>query len=516
MSDSVDSTRFGVPTTDSSDGRARASHVRHAQAEEASCIAHIPKIYGKQAQLRNAVPRTIIHALAGRPVVVERTRPTGMLGFGIVWSGQLVSMIGTGMTRFALTIWAWQITGQATALALVGFFAFAPIVLFSPLAGAIVDRVNRKTVMIVSDLAAGLSTIVILVLHLTGHLQIWHLYAAGFFAGAFESFQFPAYSAAISTMVDKKHYTRANAMLGLAGSASGIIAPMLAGTMLVFVGIDGIMAIDIATFLFAILVLLLVFIPKPKESEAGRASRGGLLQESVFGFKYIFGNRSLLGLQLVFFAINLTATLSMTLVAPMVLARTGDSSLMLGSVQMLFGIGGVAGGAIITGWGGPKRRVHGVLLGMILGSLLGQIPLGFGGGLIYWGFGAFCSMLFIPLINGSNQAIWQVKVPPDIQGKVFATRRLIAQISAPIAMIIGGRLADVVFEPAMSRGGSFAQFVAPLVGSGPGSGMGVMFVLTGLLGAAVGLGGYLFPSVRKAEDLLPDHDAPSPSTGPAP
>lgn len=434
-------------------------------------------------------------------------RLTGMVGFSAVWVGQFVSMIGTGMTRFALTIWAWQVTGQATALALVGFFAFAPIVLFSPLAGAIVDRVNRKVVMIVSDLAAGLATVVILVLHLTGHLQIWHLYAAGFFAGAFESFQFPAYSAAITTMVEKKHYTRANAMLGLAGSASGIIAPMLAGTLLVFLGIDGIMAIDIGTFVFAIAVLVLVFIPQPKESDAGRASRGNLLQESVFGFRYIFANRSLLGLQTVFFSINLTATLSMILLAPMILARTADSSLALGGVQMLFGIGGVAGGAIISLWGGPKRRVHGVLLGMVLVSLLGQIPLGIGRGMMFWGFGAFCSMLFIPLINGSNQAIWQAKVPPDIQGKVFATRRLIAQISAPIAMILGGRLADTVFEPVMAAGGRFAQLVQPLVGSGPGSGMGLMFILTGALGALVGMGGYLFPAVRNAEDLLLDHDA---------
>jgi len=448
--------------------------------------------------------------------VSNRTRPTGMFGFSVVWVGQLVSMVGTGMTRFALTIWAWQITGQATALALVGFFSFAPIVLFSPLAGAIVDRVNRKTVMIASDLAAGLSTIVLLVLYLAGHLQIWHLYAAGFFAGAFESFQFPAYSAAISTMVDKKHYTRANAMLGLAGSASGIIAPMLAGTLLVFLGIGGVMVIDIVTFTFAILVLLFVFIPQPRESDTGRASRGNLWQESMFGFRYIFSNRSLLGLQLVFFFINLTATLSMTLLAPMILARTMDNSLILGSVQMLFGIGGVAGGAIITLWGGPKRRVHGVLIGMILVSLLGRIPLGLGGGLIYWGFGAFCSMFFIPLINGSNQAIWQAKVPPDIQGKVFATRRLIAQISAPIAMILGGRLADVLFEPVMARGGAFAQFVAPLVGRGPGSGMGVLFILTGFLGAMVGVAGYLFPSVRNAEDLLPDHDTPSPSENSGP
>lgn len=436
----------------------------------------------------------------------DRRQPSGMFGFSIVWLGQFVSMIGTGMTRFALTIWAWQVTGEATALALVGFFSFAPVVLFSPLAGAIVDRVNRKLVMIVSDLAAGLSTIVVLILHLTGNLQIWHLYAAGFFAGAFESFQFPAYSAAITTMVDKKHYTRANAMIGMAGSASGIIAPMLAATFLAFLGIDGVLTIDIVTFVFAVVVLLFVFIPQPKETAVGRSSRSSLLRESAFGFKYIFASRSLLGLQLVFFAINLTATLSMVLAAPMILARTGDNTLILGSIQTLFGIGGVVGGLLISAWGGPKRRVHGVLLGMLFSSLLGHITFGLAQGVVFWGIGAFFMMFFIPLLNGSNQAIWQAKVPADIQGKVFATRRLIAQISAPIAMILGGRLADVVFTPGMMPGGGLASIFGPLVGTGPGAGMSLMFVFTGILGAFVALSGYLFPSVRNAEDLLPDHD----------
>ena len=308
-------------------------------------------------------------------------------------------------------------------------------------------------------------------------------------------------------MVEKKHYTRANAMLGMAGSASGIIAPMLAVPFFAFLGINGVMAIDVATFVFAVVVLLFVFIPQPKESATGRASRGSLLQESVFGFRYIFSNRSLLGLQLVFFAINLTATIGMVLFAPMILARTGDSTLILGSVQMLFGIGGVAGGLVISTCGGPKRRVHGVLLGMILSSLLGSITVGIARGMALWGVGAFFTMFFIPLINGSNQAIWQAKVPPDIQGKVFATRRLIAQISAPIAMILGGRLADVLFEPAMMSGGRLAGIFGSLVGTGPGAGMGLMFVLTGVLGTLVGLGGYLFPAVRNADDLLPDHDA---------
>ena len=437
-----------------------------------------------------------------------RHRPSGMLGFSVVWLGQLVSLTGSGMTRFALTIWVWQETGEATALALVALFSFAPAIIFSPIAGAIVDRVSRKKVMIASDLAAGLSTVALLILYSTGLLQIWHLWAAGFFASTFESFQFPAYSAAITTMIEKKHYTRANAMLTMVESASGIIAPVSAGALLPFLGISGIMIIDIVTFAFAIGALLLVVIPNPVQTAAGRASRGTLFQESLFGFRYIFANPSLLGLLLVFFATNLVFGLAMILYAPMILARTGNNTVILGTTQMMFGIGGVVGGLVITAWGGFKRRIHGILLGLILMSLLGLVVAGVGQTLVVWGVGAFLAMFFLPLVQGSSQAIWQAKVSPDIQGKVFATRRLIAQISSPVAMILGGRLADVVFEPAMASGGAFAQFFQPLVGSGPGSGMAVLFVFSGILGVIVGLIGYLVPVVRQVETRLPDYDAP--------
>jgi len=436
-------------------------------------------------------------------------RPSGMFGFSIVWLGQLVSMTGSGMTRFALTIWVWQETGEATALAIVAIFSFAPAIFFSPIAGAIVDRVSRKRVMIASDLAAGLSTVALLILFSTGHLEIWHLWAAGFFASAFESFQFPAYSAAITTMIEKKHYTRANAMLAMVQSASMIIAPALAGALLVLLGINGIMIIDIVTFLFAIGTLLLVVIPDPAETAAGRASRGTLLQESVFGFRYIFSNRSLLGLLLIFFTTNLTFGLTMILLAPMILSRTADNTVILGTTMMMFGIGGVVGGLVIAAWGGFKRRIHGVLLGLVFLSIFGQIVIGVGQSIQVWAVGAFLALFFMPLVNGSSQAIWQAKVSPDIQGKVFATRRLIAQISSPVAMIMGGRLADAVFEPAMASGGAFARFFRPLVGSGPGSGMAVIFVFAGIVGVIAAMIGYLVPVIRDVETLLPDHDAPA-------
>jgi len=219
-----------------------------------------------------------------------------MFGFTIVWIGQIVSLLGTSMTTFALTIWAYEITGTATALALVGFFFVTPMLVFSPLAGAIVDRQDRKLMMMLSDLASGVTTIAVLILFQAGLLQIWHLYIAAAIQGTFQTFQWPAYSAAISVMIPKEQYGRANGMLSLAESGSNIFAPLLAGALLGIVGLAGILTIDIVTFVFAIGALLLVHIPQPKITAEGRASQGSIWTEAAYGFRYIVKRPSLLGL----------------------------------------------------------------------------------------------------------------------------------------------------------------------------------------------------------------------------
>jgi DHA3 family macrolide efflux protein-like MFS transporter len=443
----------------------------------------------------------------GESSTTRRTRPTGMPGFTLVWIGQVISLLGSGMTWFALTIWAWEITGQATALALVGFFSFGPTVVLSPIAGALVDRWDRKLVMMLSDLAAGLMTVIVLALILTDSLQIWHLYLTGAFAGAFQAFQFPAYSAAVTTMLPKEQYARANGMLSLAEGAAGVFAPLAGGILLRIIGISGILAVDIVTFLLAIGALMVVHVPAPATTEAGRASQGSIWKESLYGFRYILERPSLLGLQLVFLATNLTSSFGLTVLAPMILAQTGNDELALGGVQAVMGVGGVVGGLLLSVWGGPKRRVHGVLLGMALSSLFGELVLGLGASPLMWSVGAFFAAFFIPFVNGSNQAIWQAKVAPDVQGRVFATRRLIAQISWPVATLLAGPLADFVFEPAMALGGGLSGVFGGFVGTDPGAGMALMLVFTGVSGTLVGLGAYAFRAVRDAEDILPDYDA---------
>jgi MFS transporter, DHA3 family, macrolide efflux protein len=437
--------------------------------------------------------------------MVEK-RPAGMLAFTIVWVGQAFSLLGTSMTAFALTIWAFQLTGSATVLALVGFFHITPLLLISPVAGAIVDRSNRKLMMMLSDLASGLATIAILILYLTGNLQIWHLYIASVISGTFQTFQWPAYSAAITMIVPKQHYARAHAMTDLAGNTSGIFAPLLAGALLAFIGLGGILAIDIVTFSIAIVSLLIVHIPQPKATAEGRESQGSIWKESAYGFRYIFKRPSLLGLQLVFLVGNFFAALAYTLIAPMILARTGNNSIIFGSVQTAGAIGGVVGGLAMSAWGGPKRKVHGVLTGWAASGLLGLFLLGLGRGFPLWAIGNFFGAFFVPLINSSNQAIWQSKVAPDIQGRVFAIRRLIAWFVNPLATLIAGPLADFVLEPAMRPGGGLAETFGWLTGTGPGAGMALAVLFAGIAAMFVGLGGYTVRVVREAEDLLPDHD----------
>lgn len=432
-------------------------------------------------------------------------KPSGMFGFTIVWIGQIVSVLASMMTQFALTIWMFQETGSATALGLLQVFFITPFLIISPIAGVMIDRHNRKLMMMVSDLAAGVATVLILIFQAIGILEFWHLYVAAVINGLGNAFQWPAYSAAISTMVPKEQLGRANGMMSLIEAGPGVIAPLLAGVLLPFIALTGILFIDVFTFLFAIGTLMFVHIPQPERTEEGAKGQGNVWQEAAYGFKYIFARPSLLGLQLIFFVGNLFAGISFTLIAPMILSRTGNNEIIFGSVQTAGAIAAVIGGVIMSAWGGFKRRSHGVLVGWII-SGAGIAILGLVGGVPVWILGIALSAIVVPLVNGSNQAIWQAKVAPDVQGRVFSARRLIAWFTNPISPIIAGTLADFVLEPQMRIDSTLSQTFGWLVGTGEGAGMALIIFFCGLLSVLVGVAGYFVPAISKADTMLPDHD----------
>jgi hypothetical protein len=429
-----------------------------------------------------------------------------MFGFVLVWIGQIVSVLTTNMTVFALTIWVFEKTGSATSLALIQVFYITPFLLITPIAGVLVDRHNRKTMMMVSDLVAGLATISILLLQFFGVLEVWHLYVTAIFQGLGNAFQWPAYSAAISTMIPKEQYGRANGLMSLIDAGPGVIAPLLAGSLLPIIGLSGILSLDVSTFILAVLILARVHIPQPVQTGEGAQAQGNIFREAAFGFRYIFARPSLLGLQLVFFFGNLCIGIAFTVLAPMILLRTGHNSVSLGFVQSAGAIGGVVGGVAMSAWGGFKRRVHGVLAGWIVSSFFLAL-FGLGTRLPIWISMLALSAMLAPLINGSNQAIWQTKVAPDVQGRVFSARRLIAWLTNPLSPLIAGTLADFVLEPGMQTSGSLASTFGWLVPPGPGAGMGLLIFFSALGGILAGLAGYFIHSIRHAEEILPDHDS---------
>lgn len=437
---------------------------------------------------------------------------TGLPAFLLVWLSQFASVLATQMTQFALTIWIYQGTGRVTALALQEVFFITPFLLMTPLAGALVDRYNRKLMMMVSDLGAGTATLGLLVLQATGRLEVWHLYVAAAVTGACSCFQWPAYSASLTLMVPNEHYGRANGLMSLVETGPGVLAPLVAGALLAVIGLTGIMLIDAVTFVLAIGALLLVFVPQPA-SDPPTHEPAGLWREAAFGFRYILRQPSLLGLQLVFFAGNLFSGLGYTVLAPMILARTGNNEAHFAAVQSVGALGGIAGALLMGLWGGFRRRVHGVLLGWLLRGVLGMVSLGLGRGVAVWMPAKFLTELFSPVMDASNQSIWQAAVPPGLQGRVFSARMLIAWSTLPVAPLVAGALADKVLEPGLQPGGGLAPWFGWLVGTGPGAGMALLLVLAGLGAAAAALIGYLSPPVREADDRLSSRTGPnSPDT----
>ena len=437
-----------------------------------------------------------------------------MAGFLLIWFGQMLSATATSITTFALYIWIIKQTLGGSAVGVMEFFFFSATLLVAPVAGIMVDRYNRRATMLVYDVASFAITVLILCLYFFEMLEIWHLYLATIIQGIGYAFQWPAYRAAISTMIPKDRYVRANGMMYLLDDVPDVFSPILAGVILgPLVGLTGILLINAFAFMFSIGTLLITDIPQTPQTMEGEQSHGAFWKELAFGFVYIIKRPSLLGIQMIFLAGNFFSgiALSAAVFYPMILLRTGNSTEALGLVSTFGSLAAVVGGIVLTMWGGIRRPIHGVLLGWIVSSMVGLVLLGLGKGLMIWLIAAVVEALCDPLTKVSDDTILQRKVSPDLQGRVFGAQSVITQIMIPFTPLIGGYLGDKIFEPVMRTPNAVSNYFAPLVGTGPGAGMGLLIFLCGIGATLVGLSGYLLRPVRKLDDYLPDHDDLSPA-----
>jgi MFS family permease len=435
--------------------------------------------------------------------------------FVIIWVGQFISLMGSGLTSFALSLWVLKHTHSVTQFTLTIVFAGLPGIFIGPIAGALVDRWDRKWVLFWCSVAPALTVGTYAYLLSQNALEVWHIYIGVVFNSVVATFQWPAYIAAITLLVQPKDYGRVNGFLEFAGSATTIAGPAIGGVLLLWIGAERILLIDFVTFLVAAGALLLVHVPRPEQSEEGRRAKGSIWKEAAFGWTFIRERPGLFNLLLLFALINFVMSMCGVAILPMIAAFANEAA--VGTIMGLVGVGTLIGGAIMTATGGPKKRIYGVLgawaaLGVWF-VIIGLRPNIYmvGAGVLLWYIG-------LPIMNASSQAIWQSKTPGDVQGRVFAVRRMIAQFTVPLGDFSAGPLADKVFNPAMMVGGVLAGTVAGrVIGVGPGRGIGLLMVSMALIPACVALMGLLNPRVRNVEAELPDapkRKAPEPEPEP--
>jgi len=435
----------------------------------------------------------------------DYTPPKNMRTFFIIWAGQFISVLGSGLTSFALGVWIYEQTGQATPFALTALFATVPGLILMPIAGSFADRYSRRWIMIIADTGAAVVTAVTFFLLFFGDLQIWHIYLLAFFSSSFSAFQEPAYSASVTMLVPKEQLARSSSIAQMGQAVSVILTPLMAGALYGFIGLRGIILIDAVTFFFAVGALLVVRIPQPKRvtGEDSDGKKTSVWQEAAFGWNYLRALPGLFGLLLYFASVNFFLSFSNVLSGPLVLSY--GSSTDLGIVQMVAGISMFVGSLIMSAWGGPKSRKVPALIAFIAISATGFMISGLRANTLVISLGRVVLLVFIPFAAALSQAVFQVKIPPDIQGRVFAIRCMISRSMIPLAFILSGPLADNFFEPLMAEGGALADtFLGTLLGTGPGRGIGLMFIISCLFLWVESFVAYANPRIRNLEVEIPD------------
>lgn len=423
-----------------------------------------------------------------------------MKAFVTVWLGQVISAVGSGLTGFALSIWVYQQTGSVTQFTLIFFLGAVAGGVTLPFAGTLVDRWARRSVMLAANSGASLTTLAAAFLLFNGSLAVWHVYVFVMIRAVFGSLLGTALSAATTQLVPTRHYGRASGMLQMTQASAQVVSPLLAGILLGPIGLQGILFVDFASYLAALSTLLLVRVPKPAATAEGKTAGTPAARSAVYGWTYIRERRGLWALLVYFAAVNFILGSTTILFTPMVLGFA--SAEVLGRILSVSGVGFLCGSLAMSLWGGTKNRLFGVLgYGFAFG--LCNVLVGLRPSATLIAAAAFGMYFFLPIINGCSQAIWQSKVQPDVQGRVFAVRRLIGASTVPLGYVVAGPLADHVFEPLVA-GGWLGPGIRPLVGEGPGRGIGLMFVIAGILTMLAQVAGYLYTPLRRVEDDLPD------------
>jgi len=398
--------------------------------------------------------------------------------FFTIWTGQAFSLLGSQLVQFALVWWLTKTTGSATVLATATLVALLPQVLLGPLAGALIDRWNRRLVMIMADSLIALATVGLALLFWIGNVQVWHVYLLMFIRSLAGGFHWPAMQASTSLMVPKEHLSRIQGLNQMLTGGMSIIAAPLGALLLEVLPMQGVLAIDIGTALLAVVPLLFISIPQPERSMGQQLNdtKPSVWQDFRAGLKYVWGWPGLMMILVMAALINLLVTPAFSLLPILVTKQFGGQAMQLAYVESAWGIGMFLGGLILSAWGGFRRRVITSLVGLILMGIglagVGLTPS--------WAFGLAVGFVFFagimnPIVNGPLFAVLQSVVEPEMQGRVFTLIMSVSMAMTPLGLLIAGPLADVLGPPAW-------------------------FVVGGVATALMGIVGFFIPAIMHIED----------------
>ena len=456
-------------------------------------------------------------------------RVSGLRNFLLIWVGQLISGVGSRLTSFALGLWVYRSTGSTTQFAMVFMAMAVPTLLLAPFAGALVDRWDRRRTMIVCECVSAGVIGVLALLAATDGLALWHVYLGVGLSTMANVFLQPAYAASVPLLADREQLTRVNGLIQTGQSLALVGGPALAGVLVAFGGIPGVLVVDALTFVVGALFLFMARIPpQPRaapeaqagngeagngqadtaQAESGQAGEVGLLQEVRDGWHAIASRPGLRGLLGINAATSFLFAVASIAITPLVLSVVNQDERLLGLQMSLACSGLVVGGLLVTVFGGPRNKMRGVLLftavaGVAIAAhgLAPSFAL-----LIVAGFAMF---LTLPPAQASQMALWQSKLPPETLGRTMATVRMTSEAALPLGYLVAGPLAEFVFEPAMMPGGALADTVGVVIGGGPGRGLGLMFLILGVCMSAVALFGYGVRGIRRIDHDVPDAPAHS-------
>ncbi|MBG0786419.1 MAG: MFS transporter [Anaerolineaceae bacterium] len=425
--------------------------------------------------------------------------------FLIVWLGQTVSILGSSLTSFGFSVYLFEQLDAAMPFVITGIALSLPRMILAPVAGSLADRYNRKRIMILADTGAAVVSSLLLVMVLTGHFSTSLIYLSALLSAVFGAFQSPAYMAATATMVPKDELVRFGGLRQFGNAAILLLTPILGALLYSSIGLGGIIMVDLATFILAVMVLILIPIPQPKlvtmvDSEEDNKSHLRIVASDLkFSWNYLVNRKGLLGLLLFGAGISFFNGLSGIVTYPLVLSFGNETNLSI--IQFTAGIALLISGAVMSAWGGPKknRAVWGYLAIFLEG--IGVLVVGVSSRFYLLVIGMVFSTFFDPISGSLLGAIWQMKVPHDIQGRVFSIRMLVGQVNSVISMVLSGLLADYVFNsPNSSRDSLFQR----IMGEAPGRQYAMVYILSALGICVLSALALFNRNIRQVDRIEPD------------